>query len=211
VPAPLRSLVASMLIKDREQRMSSAPLASESLRSALASSGAGAGTGAFPHASSSMSFTTTMPPITVDAPAQLQSRAMLSQLPRTWLYVGGGVLALLLVIAIWPTGSSPGEDDAGVDTSVSPEDASTTKPRVASPGALLVNPLMRPDEAVYVEIDRLLTSKQTEAALPGGHRPHVRTPVCAPARPAGRTARNRPPLRRRRTAALSAREQPCPW
>jgi serine/threonine protein kinase len=157
VPAALRSLVAGMLIKDREQRVPSAQIASEALRAALAAW--------HPAPLSSASMTSTMPPVTVSLPAQ-QPLAILSQLPRKWLYAGGGILALLLVVAILPTGSSSSEDDEDdVDDVSAASNQADTKPRAANPSPRLVNPLIRPDESVYLEIDRLLTSKQIDAAL----------------------------------------------
>jgi hypothetical protein len=174
VPAALRSLVASMLMKDREQRVPSAQLVSEALRAALASVATGmhpipiplggptASMSSMPSMPSMPGMSGTMPPVTVSAPTQ-QPLAMLAQLPRKWLYAGGGILALLLVVAVWPSGSDP--SDAVADDDADSPASAVASPVVANPPSRLVNPIMRPAESVYVEIDRLLTSKQTETAL----------------------------------------------
>jgi serine/threonine protein kinase len=172
VPLALRQLVMRMLIKDREQRMASAELASAALRSALATGlGGGHATGSM-HASGptlapSGSMSATMAPITVApiAPAH-GPLAVLAQLPRKWLYAGGGVLGLLIVIALLPTGdgASDSEDQpSGLESSQTTVKPTTTQPNVAS--VLLTNPLVGPDESLYLEIDRMLTAKDTEGAL----------------------------------------------
>jgi serine/threonine protein kinase len=165
VPVPLRQLVASMLIKDREQRMPSAQLASDTLRAALANLPTSMATvppTSMPTMAPASMATATMAPVTVDYPAQ-RAPNLLSQLPRKWLYVGGGILGLLLLVALWPTGSSSSDTESDDVTGNTGSGGTTAPPTVAGPR--LVNPLIRPDQSLYLEIDKLLMAKDTEAAL----------------------------------------------
>jgi serine/threonine protein kinase len=169
VPLALRQLIAGMLIKDREQRVASAEIVIAALRSALAAGlSTGHSTGMHPSAHTlapSASMSSTIPPMTI-APVGHGPRAMLTQLPRKWLYVGGGVLGLLIVIALLPNGEGDSEDepsDSAAESSNTDVNPPTTQPNVAA--VLLTNPLVGPDASVYREIDRLLMAKDTEAAL----------------------------------------------
>jgi hypothetical protein len=73
------------------------------------------------------------------------------------------VLALLLVVALWPTGSTPSDSEANDPANDGDSGATTAPPTVAGPR--LVNPLIQPDQSLYLEIDRLLTAKDSDGAL----------------------------------------------
>ena len=79
----------------------------------------------------------------------------LAAIPKPYLYGAGGVLALLLLIALWPGGS--GDDEGEGDTAAAAaSDAGGEQPAVAKPGA---------DAETLAEIDKVLSGKNTEDAL----------------------------------------------
>src|SRR5690606_13347090 len=157
VPASLRAIVDSMLVKDREQRMPSASAAAEALRAAMASNFAPAVSGPIPAAVVSE----TLLPVTVPAPPATtlaSPRAVWWQtVPRTWVYAGAGVLALLIIIAVWPSGTPPAEDETSADDApmVTPPPTPTISEVFGGPA--------KAGEDVYIELDRLLTAKDQSA------------------------------------------------
>jgi serine/threonine protein kinase len=148
LPPALRELVAGLLVKDREQRIPDAPTAQSALAAALAAPPA---VGQPPHASASMGAT--MPPITVDSPVAESPASVLARLPRRWVIAGGAVLAGLLIVALWPSGSNKPNERGGTG------DTPLVGSAVADPDA------PKPDDEVYIEIDRLLTAKKDDDAL----------------------------------------------
>jgi serine/threonine protein kinase len=148
VPPSLRAAVDGLLVKDRNARIPDAGTAARVLAQALASA----------HPSSSSSFVgATMP--SMQAPVVTIAPTRGPKIPRRWLYVGGGVIALLVVIALLPTGSGPDveEDDAGEEAKVAAQPDVPVRPPP--------NPNRpKPAPSVYVEIDRELSAKNLEQA-----------------------------------------------
>jgi serine/threonine protein kinase len=168
IDSRLRDLVMALLAKNREQRIPDATTAKRMLQSLQSSSGsislgsmatmADLGSRSTMASMPSMSSMPSMASMAPPSPALL----WLKSIPRRWLQVGAGVLGLLVIIAAWP--ESCGEDESEPDD---PE-SSTVEPKVADSGK---PPPIRmpfgnkPDEAVYIEIDRLLSAKSKDSAL----------------------------------------------
>ncbi|WP_181233958.1 serine/threonine-protein kinase [Enhygromyxa salina] len=98
-------------------------------------------------------------------------RAWIAAIPRTWWYVGGGILSVLLLISLWPNG---GEGDEGEDPQDGVEAPSDDDPATvansddggdaADTGSgTPIKP--RADEKTLVAIDVALTSKNEDQAL----------------------------------------------
>ena len=157
VPASLRAIVGSMLVKDREQRMPSASAAAEALRAAMASNFAPAVSAPVPAAV----VNETLLPVTVPAPPATTLASPLAvwwqTVPRTWVYAGAGVLALLIIIAVWPSGTPPAEDETSAD-----EAPTVTPPPTPTISEVFGGPA-KAGEDVYIELDRLLTAKDQSA------------------------------------------------
>ncbi|PRP90000.1 hypothetical protein ENSA5_69430 [Enhygromyxa salina] len=86
-------------------------------------------------------------------PAQAQPAQARRKLPRVLLFVGAGVLAVLVIIAAIPSETS--------EQLVSADDSRATSGEGTGSDAAAPSP----DEAVYLDIDRLLSAKDTDAAL----------------------------------------------
>ncbi|MCA9699012.1 MAG: hypothetical protein KC431_15915, partial [Myxococcales bacterium] len=89
----------------------------------------------------------------------------LAAIPRKWLYVGGGFIGLLVLIAMWPGGdddedSGDGDDGvvvgAGDDGGKAGGDGDEAEPDTKKPGV---------DPDTLLAIDQALTSKNDDAAL----------------------------------------------
>ena len=90
-------------------------------------------------------------------------RSLLAAVPRKVWYVSGGILGLLVLIAVWPTGkadSKSGDGGSGGEGllvgMMSDQLASTETGAAAKPGV---------SEETLISIDQALTSKDDEAAL----------------------------------------------
>jgi serine/threonine protein kinase len=139
VPPSLRAVVDGLLVKDRNKRIPDAGTAARMLGQALGST---------------MPMHATMP--SMQAPVvTIPPR---SGVPRKWLYVAGGVVALLVIIAILPSGSNSdagdGDDDE-VTVATGPDKPVRPPPDPNRP---------KPAPQVYLEIDRELSAKNLEQA-----------------------------------------------
>jgi serine/threonine protein kinase len=160
IPIGLRQVVASMLVKDRTQRVQSASAAIDALRAALGQSPTMTSLphiGSGPTLAPTSSMSATMPPVTAASPTQ----GFAARVPRKWLYAGGAVLGLLLLVALWPSGSSSSETPEPEPEPDSGE-VEPQEPKPVAPG--FSYPLASPDPSVYLEIDRMLTAKDAAGA-----------------------------------------------
>ncbi|MFV8753611.1 serine/threonine-protein kinase [Nannocystaceae bacterium ST9] len=180
IDARLRELVMRLLAKDRELRPPDASSVKQMLETlepgslaTMATLADMSGVGSRPATSSmnslssmnSMNSMNSMGSIANGAtPGPSMARQLFDSIPRKWLYVAAGVLALLVVIAAWPDSANEGDegDDAG-------DDATPAVGRDPG-GRSLAVPLpfggsAKPGEDVYIEIDRLLSAKSRDAAL----------------------------------------------
>lgn len=162
LPPALREVVAGLLVKDREARIPDAQTATQMLAHART------------HAETFAAPTVSIPSATVPSmqpPGSCQptlsqpslSQPSLSQprmsspampkLPRRWLYAGGAVVAVLvIVVAAWPTDSSSkvGASEVAHDGDNAGESADGQS---------------KPSDALYVAIDRELSARNSEQAL----------------------------------------------
>ncbi len=144
VPPSLREVVAGLLAKDRDARIPDAGTAARMLAHALTIPPPAPGVP--PDAGA------TIP--SMQAPVAAVTPAATARIPRSWLYVGGAVVATLIVIAAWPTSSKTGDEPETDNVEV----GSKTSGVAAAARA-------RPNAQIYVDIDRELSSKNAEAAL----------------------------------------------
>jgi hypothetical protein len=145
-----------LLIKDRDARMPDAGTAARILAQASlvvpppasgSVSGPGSSLGGW-----------TVPPVEVAAATATVTPAPGSAIPRRWLWLGGGVVAVLIVIAAWPTGDT--------DPSSDPSETEGSASAPATPLAAAIPALVaRADAQVFVEIDRELIAHNAERAL----------------------------------------------
>jgi hypothetical protein len=159
VPPSLRAVVDGLLLKDRNARIPDAGTAARALNQALAS---------VPPPSPPPVAGATMPTIpggtmpSMRAPVVTISPTATPAIPRKWLYIAGGVVALLVFIAVLPTGSSSeSEDDDEAAVAAEVRTPSTSNPSAAI--AKVARP--KPDPKIYIEIDRELSAKDRERAL----------------------------------------------
>ncbi|PRP93274.1 Serine/threonine-protein kinase PknB [Enhygromyxa salina] len=86
----------------------------------------------------------------------------MAAIPRMWWYVGGGILGLLLIVALWPSGSDDESSDEGSSSDagdvalVGKDDDGADEPVEEAPGV---------DEDTLVAIDVALSSKKEDEAL----------------------------------------------
>jgi len=131
VPPALRELVAGLLAKDRDARIPDARTAMQLLTQALA-----------------------------PAPSVAMAPVTPAKLGRRGLYIAGAaVMALVIVVAAWPTDPSATPDSASA--SVDPANA-PAKPREPDDSGIT---LPKPDSEVYLQIDRELSAKNSTQAL----------------------------------------------
>ena len=170
----LRDLVMRLLAKDREQRPPDASAAKQALEAiaGLPSTSSGAGSSASlgsmatladlgSGSQTAMNSVASMNSVYTTQPARSDASRLLSSIPRRWLYVGAGVLGLLVVIAAWPDSNDEPE---------TPSEPSSAKPSTKSEAKPMAIPMpfggpAKPDESVYIEIDRLLSAKSMDPAL----------------------------------------------
>ncbi len=165
----LRELVMRLLAKDRDQRIPDAGTTRRMLEAlagwqpelaAQASFTEGSMAGSRPAMASMVSFSNLAPgPPPADSSGSSLARQLFDGIPRKWLYVAGGVLAVLVVIAAWPTSSGESETDSDPATTGSEPE----RPPLAA--HLPFGQPTGPDEALTIEIDRLLSAKSKDAAL----------------------------------------------
>jgi hypothetical protein len=137
VPAALRELVGQLLVKDREARVPDAATALAGLRAALAGP-----------APSAPALAPAPPP---PAHAGASPGSPLARFDKRWLYAIGGLTALLLIVALWPSGGEGEGGGEGEELTAASVLGSDERPK--------------PDEATYREIDRLLSAKDAAGAL----------------------------------------------
>jgi hypothetical protein len=98
--------------------------------------------------------------------------AWMATIPRTWWYVGGGILGVLLLISLWPSGSEGEAGDGDPQDGV--EASSDDGPTVASgdddgddagPQTNIIGAKPRADEKTLIAIDVALTSGNEDQAL----------------------------------------------
>ncbi len=92
----------------------------------------------------------------------MPGRKFFAAIPRRWWYVSGGVLGLLVLVALWPSGNGDAADGDGDG-----EDLLVGKPDgggdPAKPGDTAAKPGI--DEDTLIAIDQALTSKNEDEAL----------------------------------------------
>jgi len=168
IDARLREFVMTLLAKPREQRLPDAATAKQRLEALRPGSLATMATmsALAPLDSTSraaMHSMSSMP--SMSSGSAPSARALLDAIPRKWLYVAGSVLALLVIIAAWPSGGDAGDDDDAGSSSGGEVDVGRKSPAGGGPPPLPWTGAAKPDEAIYVEIDKLLSAKSKDAAL----------------------------------------------
>jgi serine/threonine protein kinase len=173
----LRELVMKLLAKDREQRIPDASTAKRMLEALQVgmvgtmpsmgsmatyadmgpSSTSMSGGPSMMSGGASMTSMNSMNSMNSMAGPSMATR-LFDSIPRKWLYAAGGVLALLVIIAAWPNGDADTEEpDDTANTNAATKVGPRTIPMPFGPTG--------PDDAVYIEIDRLLSAKSKDAAL----------------------------------------------
>jgi serine/threonine protein kinase len=100
---------------------------------------------------------------TFTQPTASPARALFAAIPRKWLYVSGGVLGLLLLIALWPSGSGDASGDGDGDGDPASLLIGKTDPATAEGDGDPAKPGVGED--TLIAIDQALTSKNEDAAL----------------------------------------------
>ncbi|KIG16452.1 Serine/threonine-protein kinase pkn2 [Enhygromyxa salina] len=188
VPVALRELVADLLIKDRDRRVPDAITAITAIEAALA----GPGSHAQPPPTASGATMFADAPIPAGAshahspspigihgapgashahaptpPGLPLAPASTNKIPRSWLYAGAGVFAILIIIALLPGGSASDGGEQGDDGEQPADTADDNGGNTHrdEPDGAHAKERPKPDGSVYVEIDRLLIARDTATAL----------------------------------------------
>jgi serine/threonine protein kinase len=153
-PPALRQIVDGLLAKHRDARIPDAGTAARALTQALAFPA--------PTVASPIPGTTipggTMP--SMQAPVVTLSPTPTYKIPRHWLYVAGAVVAVLVIVAAWPSDSSSeatDDDDQGDEVAEVAGKTDSTPP--------LGIKRLGPEPQVYIDIDRELSAKAPDRAL----------------------------------------------